>query len=663
MKKQLSALLFLVFGFTLSIYAQNKIALIVGISTYAPSTGWKTIHTEPDVEMTKATLIKQGFQRSNIFVLQNELATKSNILLNLEQVLLKTAKKDDLVYFHFSGHGQQMIDLDGDELDRLDECIIPYDAPKTYIRGVYEGGLHLRDDELAQVFQKIRKKIGPNGQLIQVIDACHSGTGLRSQMDGVRGTNTLMAPENYKGLASDDGKEELLELQQGKGLAPIVGFFGSKASELNYECTINGQKMGSLTYAFCKHFSVAGPESTYRGIFERIREEMYTLAPKQSPSVEGAVDYRVLNGTVQTVQPFYKVYERDGFEWKLNGGTLHGLTEGSIVGFFEQETQHPTREASRYTVEISKSDLVYSTVKNGPSEFRNGYVYLLEQQPGALMITAQDKVYDTSLRRMVLDSLRSSPLIKWGPQGTCSVEQNEQADSIIVFGIGGRQLAAFKGQPGVHTRVLDVLKQHTRAAYLRNMGNSQSLNPLNKPDFIVEIIHVEVEYGKIKKKGSPQEIEDSYGNINIKEGRNFRIKISNPGQKGGYFNLINITSSDTVEVLVPKLGDLRLAEDFQFKEGFVESFEFPKQENGFFTISGPLGVDMLKLVVTDYPVDLGAVLKSRGKLDNMRSPTDLELLLASSFFPNNDLRGGNNKSRLSFEKVSMVGLSYKVVKE
>lgn len=283
MKKQISALLFLVLGWTLSVSAQNKIALIVGISTYSPSTGWKTIHTEQDVVMTKATLIKQGFHDSNILVLQNELATKANILLNLEQNLLKKARKDDLIYFHFSGHGQQMIDLEGDELDRLDECIVPYDASKTYKPGVYQGELHLRDDELAQAFQKIRKKIGPNGQLIQVIDACHSGTGLRSEMDGVRGTNALMAPKNYLSCASSDEKEELLELQQGEDLAPIVGFFGSKANELNYECTINGQKMGSLTYALCKHFSTMGPESTYKGLFDKVRQEMYALAPNQNP--------------------------------------------------------------------------------------------------------------------------------------------------------------------------------------------------------------------------------------------------------------------------------------------------------------------------------------------------------------------------------------------
>ena len=67
-------------------------------------------------------------------------------------------------WFHFSGHGGQVRDWDGDESDGKDECLIPVDY-KT--KGV------LRDDEIATV---LKKNLAPDASLVAVVDACHSGT-------------------------------------------------------------------------------------------------------------------------------------------------------------------------------------------------------------------------------------------------------------------------------------------------------------------------------------------------------------------------------------------------------------------------------------------------------------------------------------------------------
>ena len=39
--------------------------------------------------------------------------------------------QDDIVVFHYSGHGSQMTDLEGDEPDGLDETIVPYDSGRA----------------------------------------------------------------------------------------------------------------------------------------------------------------------------------------------------------------------------------------------------------------------------------------------------------------------------------------------------------------------------------------------------------------------------------------------------------------------------------------------------------------------------------------------------
>ena len=115
---------------------------------------------------------QQGY---TVTTLTDERATYSNITSALKKVA-KEAKKGDIVYLHFSMHGQPYEDINGDEADGWDEALIPVDAQMYYNKGEYEGKKHLIDDELETYISKIRSKIGISGELFVVLDACHSGT-------------------------------------------------------------------------------------------------------------------------------------------------------------------------------------------------------------------------------------------------------------------------------------------------------------------------------------------------------------------------------------------------------------------------------------------------------------------------------------------------------
>lgn len=186
-------------------FAQTKHALLIGIGDYPASSGWSKIHGNRDIPIIRETLLKQGFQNADIVQLVDAQATKSAIVSSFES-LAKRVGKGDVVYIHFSGHGQQITDLNGDEDDMFDEAWIPFDACKEYKKGVYEGEKHLIDDEVNKLIMSIRESISTTGKIVVVLDACHSGSSTRGndpddEDDIVRGGGKFILPSTANRVA------------------------------------------------------------------------------------------------------------------------------------------------------------------------------------------------------------------------------------------------------------------------------------------------------------------------------------------------------------------------------------------------------------------------------------------------------------------------------
>lgn len=183
-------LFFFMLLFATSAWGQSRYALLIGIGEYPEGSGWSKIHGNNDISIIKSALIRQGFSEDSFIQLLDSAATKNNIVTAFDDLAARL-RSGDVVYIHFSGHGQQVSDLNGDEEDGFDEAWIPYDAKKTYEAGVYEGNNHLTDDELNEIFTRIRVRVGTGGKIIVIADACHSGSGSRGLPDDevyVRGT-------------------------------------------------------------------------------------------------------------------------------------------------------------------------------------------------------------------------------------------------------------------------------------------------------------------------------------------------------------------------------------------------------------------------------------------------------------------------------------------
>ena len=277
MKKFICIILLIAASYNLS--HATKRALVIGIGNYPEASGWAKINGDKDLPIVRDMLLANGFQSKDIVELKNESATADAIRKALDALVSKAAK-GDVIYIHFSGHGQQITDLHGDEEDGFDEAWIPIDAQFSYAKGKYEGENHIVDDQLNQWLSQLRSKVGATGKITVVADACHSGGGSRGDEDEteyvVRGTSdAFVIPGNTKPFSGEVGTIDWIFISACK----------------SYQCNYEYKGTGSLTYALGQqkaNLSSTPAQQVQRSIRSTIANIIpFTQTPVLEASVEG----------------------------------------------------------------------------------------------------------------------------------------------------------------------------------------------------------------------------------------------------------------------------------------------------------------------------------------------------------------------------------------
>lgn len=224
-------------------FAEKK-AFLVGISKYKMD--WPTIHGSEDVELLKPELIKQKFE---VTTLTNAQATHDNIINGLES-FIKKIKKGDIVYIHFSTHGQPVEDYNHDEKEKecWDEAVVPYDAGIKITKNGYDGSKHITDDVINKYVLQIREKLGPKGALYVVIDACHAGGTSRAGPATTRGTNVGLSRSGKKYNHVKAENKWQYSLLKRPDLAHTLFLEACTSKQTNHEIWIRGKQYGSLSY-------------------------------------------------------------------------------------------------------------------------------------------------------------------------------------------------------------------------------------------------------------------------------------------------------------------------------------------------------------------------------------------------------------------------------
>ena len=198
----------------------DKYALLIGIN-YTGS-GQALQGCLNDVASMKKYLIeKRIYPPDNIVVLLEKNATHNAILIEFSQLMLKSHFASE-IFLSYSGHGSYLRDIDNDENDGNDECIIPYDMHN-----------HITDD----VLHSYLKFISNRCKAFFCMDCCHSGTILDLQYSFSKGH--LEENKDYK-LTGD-----------------IVCISGCLDSQVSADAAVDGRFQGAMTAAFL-HCAQAG---------------------------------------------------------------------------------------------------------------------------------------------------------------------------------------------------------------------------------------------------------------------------------------------------------------------------------------------------------------------------------------------------------------------
>lgn len=255
-----------------------KKAFCVGINDY-PGTGNDLNGCVNDAHAWADLLVAHyDFPQADVKLLLDKQATKANILAGLK-ALLAGARAGDVLVFTNSSHGTYIVDTDGDEPDRYDEALVPYDFQKNLIA----------DDELRALFADLPAGV----RLAMISDSCHSGSVTRDVLPAILPPPRprLLRPGEFGRPDLPDAKLAKLRSSHRKGY-PQSGMketllSGCESTEYSYDAQIGGTFHGAMTYYAIEAITEANYRITYADLARVVNEKLLAEGYRQTPQLEG----------------------------------------------------------------------------------------------------------------------------------------------------------------------------------------------------------------------------------------------------------------------------------------------------------------------------------------------------------------------------------------
>lgn len=231
-----------------------------------------------------------------------QIPNKQNMIAAM-QWLVRDAQPNDSLFFHYSGHGGQTKDLDGDEADGFDEVIYPVD---------FKQAGHIVDDMMHDIMVK---PLPPGCRLTAIFDSCHSGSALdlpyiystegkvkEPNLAAEAGQGLLSAVTSYargdmgsvfssvsgilKTATGSNQRAEKKARATKTSAADVISWSGCKDSQTSADTVEAGKSTGAMSFAFISALS-QNPQQSYQQMLNSIRtilRSKYSQKPQLSSS-------------------------------------------------------------------------------------------------------------------------------------------------------------------------------------------------------------------------------------------------------------------------------------------------------------------------------------------------------------------------------------------
>lgn len=341
---------------------RGRWALLVGIDRYPNFTSREHLDgCVNDVAIMKDALNRRfGFPEEGMTVLTNEQATRVAMLAAMEK-LVEQAGPEDIVVFHYSGHGSRQMDGDEqDEADGWDQTLVPSDGARSP-----KPSRDISDDEVQAWLHRLTVK---TPYVTLIFDCCHSGTMHRTK------TRTVPCDDRpYWELASHQGKSQGPVFRDGggegrSGWLPssdrCVLFAACSSAQSALEILVGEATTqvshGQLTYYLVRELMSPGFQGrTYVEVFERLLPN-FGGDLSQTPQLTGPRHRQMFGVTMTRPMSYVPVLEMNGNRVLLGGGAACGMTAGSQWNVYPPGTDREDQAQPFVTVEVDSVGAVTS---------------------------------------------------------------------------------------------------------------------------------------------------------------------------------------------------------------------------------------------------------------------------------------------------------------
>lgn len=621
----------------------RKLALLVGISQYEKGRGedtdWWNLSCQTDVDTMRQILVHRfGFAPTDVLVLTDAKATRAGIVNSFKKHLIAQAKPGDIVVFHYSGHGQQVPDDNGDELDGMDESLIPFDYISQSARDGAKS--NLRDDQLGELLQGLKSKMQSStgkiaGNITLFFDCCFSGTATRgrppqgrlrergrgwnARLDGPRPkSDTQIKTRARGGSGGADSASGLLE----RGAALAQGYVVLSATQSDQTAKEaedeKGRAMGAFTYYLTRILSHATPGTTYRDIFERLSVDIEGAVREQSPQLKGEIDKKLLADAALPMPRYLVVQAVDGSVVTLPVGTLQGATKGSRFALYAAASDVQLAKNKIAEAEITRVDVTSSKARVIPSTAKSP---TSKQKPNLRVARAVEisHNYGESRLRVLVDANDAlvGTINKLDVVTVADVTENNydvrlrrDADDLIIERKGGSSLARITDGASAPDQLRDALLGEWRWQFLSRLRNNEARSTV-KIDLRLVPVNVELnDSGAVQKViGDRTDLKPTDGNrLVLRDGDHVMIELRNASSGNAYVTVLDLSPDGSINPIFPLPEAPGVQENRIPADNKWHRIQGPAEQPFVFRMGQPYGTEVFKVIATREPADFSPLL-------------------------------------------------------